>query len=233
MIVAKQKDIDWILDRLAAFRKVIVLGCGTCTTVCLAGGEREVEEICCSLQLALRERKEQMEFEGLTCKRVCDWEFVEPIAESLRGADAVLSLACGAGSNLLAEKLENTPVIPGVDTSFIGANAGVDTWDEMCAACGDCIIDQTFGICPVARCAKTLLNGPCGGSKDGKCEIRDDVDCAWAKIVQRAKALGCLEELERVIPPKDWSAARHGGQRSLKRSDLGLGGLWRQDLDEI
>jgi len=233
MIVLKQKEMDWILDRLAPFRKVAVVGCGTCATVCLAGGERQVEELCCALQLALRDKDAQVEFEGLSCKRLCDGEFVQPVLETLGGADAVLSLACGAGSNLLAEMLPRVPVIPGVDTVFLGANAAPDAWTEMCAACGDCIIDQTFGICPIARCAKTLLNGPCGGSKDGKCEIREDVDCAWAKIIERAAALGRLDELERIIPPKDWSAARHGGQRSLTRADLGIRRLCTEELDEI
>jgi hypothetical protein len=233
MIVLKQKPLDWILDRLGSFRKVTVLGCGTCSTVCFAGGEREVEELCCSLQLARQDSDVEIEFEGATCKRVCDWEFVEPMAESLRRADAILSLACGAGSNLLAEKLETVPIIHGVDTAILGANAGPDAWSEMCAACGDCIIDQTFGICPVARCAKSLLNGPCGGSNDGKCEVNPDTDCAWAKIVERAKALGRLDELERVIPPKDWSSARHGGQRSLKRADLGIRRLYTEELDEV
>lgn len=232
MIVLKQKDMDWILQRLAPYRKVVVVGCGTCATVCLAGGEREVEELCCALQLAGQERDTQAEFEGMTCKRLCDWEFVEPVEDSLRGADAIVSLACGAGSNLLADKLETVPVIPGVDTSFLGANAGPDAWSEMCAACGDCIIDQTFGICPVARCAKTLMNGPCGGTNDGKCEVREDADCAWAKIVERARAQGRLDELERVLPPRDWSSGRHGGQRSLKRSDLGIHRLISEELDE-
>ncbi len=232
MIVLKQKEIDWILKRLAPYRKVFVVGCGTCATVCLAGGEREVEEICCALQLAMQDTDAQVELEGDTCKRLCDWEFAEPIEEALRGADAVLSLACGAGSNLLADKLETVPVIPGVDTCFIGASTGPDTWTEMCAACGNCIIDQTYGICPIARCAKTLLNGPCGGTNDGKCEVGDDVDCAWAKIVQRAETLGEMESLEEITPPKDWSDARHGGQRSLKRSDLGIRRLTTEDLDE-
>ena len=233
MIVVKQKEIDWILDRLASFRKVVVLGCGSCATVCFGGGEREVEELCCALQLAPRDSDAEVEFEGLTCKRVCDWEFVEPLAETLNAADAVLSLACGAGTNLLAEKLGNVRIIPGVDTTFLGTNQGPDAWVEKCAACGDCILDLTFGICPIGGCAKTLLNGPCGGSKDGKCEVSDDVDCAWAKIVERATALGRLEDLERVIPPKDWSSARHGGQRSLSRADLGIQRLGRDDLDEI
>ncbi len=233
MIVLKPKPMEWIVEKVAPLRKVVVLGCGTCATVCFAGGEREVEEMCCLLQLALRDKKPEAEFEGLTCERVCDWEFVEPIQETLARADAILSLACGAGSNLLAERLEHVRIIPGVDTAFLGANMGPDGWSEMCAACGDCIIDQTFGICPVARCAKTLLNGPCGGSKDGKCEINDQVECAWAKIVERATALGRLDELERLIPPKNWSTARDGGQRSLKRADLGIRRLCTEDLDEI
>lgn len=233
MIVLKQKPIDWILDRLAPFRKVVVLGCDTCAAVCFAGGEREVEELCCSLQLALRDRDADVEFEGFTCKRVCDWEFVEPQVEALQNTDAILSLACGAGSNLLAEKLETVPVMPGVDTSFLGGNVAPDAWREMCAACGNCVLDLTFGICPVAGCAKTLLNGPCGGSNDGKCEVDPDVECAWAKIVKRAKALGHLEDLERVVPPKDWSTARHGGQRALKRSDLGIRQLATEDFDEV
>ena len=233
MIVLKQKEVDWILDRLAGCSKVAVLGCGECATVCFDGGEREVEELCCALQLALQQRDQTVEFFGLTCERVCDWEFVEPMVESLRGADAILSLACGAGTNLLADKLADMLILPGVDTNFLGANVSPEAWTEMCAACGDCVLDQTFGICPVARCAKTLMNGPCGGTENGKCEVNDEVDCAWAKIVERAKALGRLDELERVIPPKDWSAARDGGQRSLQRADLGIRRLCTEDLDEI
>lgn len=233
MIVVKQKEIDWILDRLEGARKVVVLGCGSCAAVCFGGGEREVEELCCALQLALQDREADLEFEGLTCKRACDWEFVEPMVEALRAADVILSLACGAGSNLLSDRLEGVIVVPGVDTVFLGTNAGPDNWDEHCAACGNCIIDQTFGLCPVARCAKTLLNGPCGGSSEGKCEVGEDRDCIWAKIVDRARTLGRLGDLERVAPPKDWSSGRHGGQRYLKRPDLGLRGLWTEELDEI
>jgi len=233
MIVCQQKPVAWIRERLGSARRVVVLGCGTCSTVCFAGGEREVEELCCSLQLARRDGEADVEFEGATCKRVCDWEFVEPLRATLEGADAIVSLACGAGSNLLADKLETVAVIPGVDTAFLGSNAGPESWTEMCAACGDCIIDQTFGFCPVARCAKTLLNGPCGGSSNGKCEVNPEVDCVWAKIVERARALGRLAELERIIPPKDWSAARHGGQRSVRREDLGLHRLFTEELDEV
>ena len=196
MTVMKQKPLKWIVERLSPYRKVVVLGCGTCATVCFAGGEREVEELCCALQLALSETGAEVQLEGATCKRVCDWEFVEPIVETLRNSDAVLSLACGAGTNLLADQLPATPVIPGVDTTSLAANAAPDRWHEMCAGCGDCILDLTFGVCPIARCAKSLLNGPCGGSKDGKCEVGNDVECAWARIVERATARGRLEDLD-------------------------------------
>jgi len=233
MIVVKQKELDWILERVRSFRQVIALGCGSCAAVCFGGGEREVEELCCSLQLALQESDAETEFEGLTSKRVCDWEFLEPIADALRSADVILSLACGAGSNLLAEKFEDVPVLPAVDTVFLGTNVAPDAWQEMCASCGQCVIDRTFGFCPVARCAKSLLNGPCGGSSNGKCEISDDVECIWAKIVERAKSFGRLDDLLEVVPPKDWSTDHDGGQRSLKRSDLGLHRLCSEDFDEI
>lgn len=233
MITAEQKDTDWILDRLEGARRVVVLGCGSCTTVCFAGGEREVEEMCCLLQLALQESDEEIEFEGLTAKRVCDWEFIEPIVETLESADAVLSLACGAGSNLLADHLETVPIVPGVDTLFLGANSGPESWNEMCAGCGDCIIDMTFGLCPVARCAKSLMNGPCGGCSDGSCEVDAEIDCVWYRIVERAEKLGRMEELERVIPPRDWSSGRHGGQRSLERPDLGISRICAEGLDEV
>ena len=232
MIVLKQKPLDWILERLAPYQKVAVVGCGTCATVCLAGGEREVEELCCALQLAANEQGREGEFSGLTVKRLCDWEFIEPELDTLNGAEVVLSLSCGAGTNLLADKLTDKPILPGVDTCFIGANEGVDAWSEMCAACGDCVLDQTFGICPIARCSKNLLNGPCGGSDGGNCEVNSEMECGWAKIVERAKALGRLDDLERVIPPKDWSSGRHGGRRSLKREDLALSHLVTEDLDE-
>ena len=223
MIVMKQKDMTWLLERAAKYRKVIVLGCGSCATVCLAGGEREVEELCCALQLALVEREGETELAGMSAKRVCDWEFLEPIQEELRSADAIFSLACGAGMNLLSEKLESVDIIPAVDTLFMGTNVAPDGWREWCAGCGECVIDRTFGICPVARCAKTILNGPCGGSNDGQCELSTaeaPVECAWALIIERMEKLGTLDRLQEIQAPKDWSTSGYGGPRRRVREDL-------------
>ena len=89
------------------------------------------------------------------------------------------------------------------------------TWLEMCAGCGDCILHLTGGICPVARCTKSLMNGPCGGTNDGKCEINPETECGWVLIVNRMKELGTLDKLSEINPPRDWSSSYHGGPRKV------------------
>jgi len=157
--------------------------------------------------------------------RQCEPEFVDPLVQRVREeqVDAVVSLACGVGVNLLAERLETVPVFPGLDTKFLGASVEPGVWLEMCAGCGNCILHLTGGICPVARCSKTILNGPCGGSQEGKCEISTDLDCAWVLIVERMKKLGTLGQLDEILPPRDWSTSRHGGPRRLVREEVAAG----------
>jgi len=220
MIVVRRKPLEDILTFVADCRQVLLLGCGTCSAVCFAGGERETEEVACLLPLLAEEKGLEIEVRAATCERVCDWEFVEPVMSTDDTPDAVVSFSCGSGVNLLAEHLDTIPVFPGTDTLFIGATMEHGVWNEMCLGCGDCILDRTFGICPVARCSKGILNGPCGGSKEGKCEIGNEIDCAWVKIVERAQALGRLDDLGRYIPPKDWSSSHAGGARRLVREDL-------------
>ena len=115
------------------------------------------------------------------------------------------------------------PVFPAVNTTFMGSTVEHGVWEERCAGCGECILHLTGGICPVARCAKSIMNGPCGGTQDGMCEIstpEHPVDCAWALIVERAKQLGTLEQLKEVLAEKDWSTGRDGGPRRRVREDL-------------
>jgi len=220
MIVLRRKPLEDILSFLAGYRKALLLGCGTCSAVCFAGGEKETEEVACLLPLMARQKQMDLEIRAATCERVCDWEFVEPVLAEDDKPDAIVSLACGAGTNLLADRLDDIGILPGADTLFIGATVEHGVWTEMCSGCGDCVLDRTFGICPVARCSKSMMNGPCGGSNNGKCEINPDTDCAWAKIVERAEALGRLEELAEYVPPKDWAPSRHGGPRTHTREDL-------------
>jgi len=176
-----------------------------------------------ALRLKAKVEGKQIEFIENTIRRQCDQEFVAPILEGLDGVDAILSIACGVGVNFLADQGPNIPVFPALDTTFMGATVEHGEWAERCAGCGQCILHLTGGICPVARCAKSILNGPCGGAQDGMCEIStpdNPVPCAWCLIVDRAKKLGTLDQLMEVLAPKDWSTARDGGPRRMVREDL-------------
>jgi len=225
MIVANEKPLAEVFGYIKNYRRVLILGCGECVTVCHVGGEKEVAILAQALRLkALNEAKE-IEFLENTVRRQCENEFVDPILAKLDGIDAILSLACGVGVNHIADRHGTIPVFPGVNTVFFGTCEEHGVWAERCAGCGTCILHLTGGICPVARCAKSILNGPCGGTKDGKCEIstpEHPVDCAWYLIVERMKRLGTLDHLSEIIPPKDWSSARDGGPRRRVREDLRL-----------
>lgn len=222
MIVAQQKPLEQILAMIQPFDKVLVAGCATCVTVCSTGGEKEVGILTSALRLACAARGWNKEFTEVTLTRQCDPEFIEPIKETASGHGCVVSLACGVGISFMAEQLPPMPVFPGVDTTFIGANPELGVWEERCALCGDCILDRTGGLCPVARCAKTILNGPCGGSNKGKCEVDPDTPCIWALIIERMEKLGTLDRLADIQPPKNWSTSRDGGPRKMVREDLQL-----------
>jgi ferredoxin len=222
MIVGERKPFAQIKGFLEDYGKVLLAGCGSCATVCLAGGETEVMTLASGLRIAfVREDKEKEILEDCVTRQ-CEPEFLAPLAERVHreGVEAVLSLACGVGVNLLAEKLEDIPVFPGLNTMFLGATAEAGVWVEMCAGCGDCILHLTGGICPIARCSKSMLNGPCGGSKNGKCELGPDTDCGWALIIDRMRRLGTLHQLNAVMPPRDWSTGHFGGPRRVVHEEL-------------
>lgn len=204
MIVAELKPFVEIKDALASYKRVLLVGCGTCTTVCLTGGERQVELLATALRLARQADGDVLETEETTIQRQCEPEFVESLDAS--GVEAILSFGCGAGVQLLADALAPTPVFPALNTKFIGVAESHGHWVERCAACGDCVLDETGGICPVARCAKGILNGPCGGTNDGRCEV-GDAPCAWALIYERLAAQGRLDKFRTIASPKDYAAA--------------------------
>lgn len=220
MIIGQQKTISEIKEMLLLYKKILVLGCGTCVTVCFAGGEKEVGILSSALRIVNSSEKKDIEILEQTVERQCDKEFLEKI--NLDGVEAILSLACGAGVQTLAETFENLPVFPGLNTTFTGRTLEQGVWSERCLMCGNCILHLTGGVCPIARCSKNLLNGPCGGSSDGKCEVDKNIDCAWQLIYNRLEKLGKLETLEEIIPIKDWSTSRDGGPRKIIRDDLRL-----------
>jgi len=222
MIVAERKSLSEMRSFVDACQRILIVGCGTCTTVCLAGGEAEVKVVASGLRISFLKDEKEVEILEDCVTRQCEPEFVETIRQRVAdvAVEAVISLGCGVGVNCLAGKLETVPVFPGVDTKFFGATVEPGVWLEMCAGCGNCILHLTGGVCPIARCSKSILNGPCGGSQNGKCEISEEVDCGWALIVERMKALGTLDRLGEIIPPRDWSTSRHGGPRRLVREDV-------------
>src|SRR5512136_327353 len=222
MIVAEQKPLAEIKSLVADAKKVLVVGCGTCVTVCFAGGAREAAIVSSSLRMASALDGQSKQVTDATVQRQCEWEYLDQIAEQVKSADLVLSLGCGIGVQAIAEHFPSTWVVPGLNTSFLGLPTEQGVWAERCAACGDCILGLTGGICPIARCSKSLLNGPCGGSSKGKCEVNDQIDCAWQLIYDRLAGQGRLDLLMEVRPPKNWKTSRDGGPRKIVREDLRL-----------
>ncbi len=220
MIIAQRKPFDEIKEMVSNHKRVLVVGCGTCTTICMAGGEKEVNILSLSLKMAMRLEGREIEFQEATIIRQCEWEFVDELADKTKNVDAILSLGCGIGVSLLSERFPQIIAYPALNTSFLGFPERQGVWVERCGCCGNCVLHLTAGVCPVVRCSKGLFNGPCGGSNQGKCEISKDIDCAWQIIYDRLKGLNKLEILEEIIPHKDWSSERSGGVRKMVREDV-------------
>jgi len=220
MIVAERKPMDEILDLLAPYHKVLVLGCGSCVTVCLTGGEKQAEEIATLLNLTARQRKLDLHADFDCITRQCDAEFIENLSKDPADYDAVLSIACGVGVGYMSERFPDVPFLPGLNTTFYGANTAPGTWKEYCHGCGDCVLGWTGGICPIARCSKSLINGACGGTDKGKCEVDKDMDCAWYLIYKRLEELGRLDALKVIRPARDWSKDRGKGVRRLTHEEM-------------
>jgi ferredoxin len=220
VIVGKPKPVEEIAALISGCRKVLVLGCGTCVTVCLTGGEREARRLARDLSNPGLYPKDCPGFEVDVIERQCERDMVKTFIKVPPGCDAVLSLACGAGVQTVSSIFADMPVFPALNTTFLGSLDETGVWREKCYGCGDCVLAYTGGICPVARCAKRLFNGPCGGSREGKCEINKEVECAWDLIIARLANLDRLDLYEKILPPKDWSQDRGGGPRIQRYADV-------------
>ncbi len=220
MIVADKKPIEEIIEEIKDNHNILILGCNECVTVCEAGGKKEVGVLASALRMYFINNGKEVKIDENTLERQCDHEYLEEIRDSVDKYDAVVSLACGVGVQFMAEKYHATPIYPGVNTCFLGATEERGLWTERCQACGQCILARTGGICPVSRCAKRILNGPCGGSTSGHCEINKEVVCAWQLIIERLTNLDRLDDYEKLAPVKDWSTDRAGGPRKVVREDV-------------
>ena len=216
MIIAEQKPIEEIQGFLAEHKRALLLGCGGCVTVCLAGGEREVATLGSVLRLS-----SDCQIDENTIERQCDAEFFDAVKEQMQNCDAILSMACGVGVQMAARIFADKPVYPALNTTFMGTNEEAGNWQENCLACGDCKLGIFGGVCPVTRCSKSLSNGPCGGSADGTCEVDpENIECGWQLIYDRLKAIGKLDVLDQNTIARDWSKTHSGGPRKISREDI-------------
>jgi ferredoxin len=219
VITGEQKPIAEIIEKVSGYSHLLILGCGTCVKTCFAGGEDEVAILASALRLALKKDGKRIKIEEATIERQCEDAFIKEAAPKIAGCQAVLSLACGAGVQMVASRFPGATVLPGVNTTFIGILEKAGLFTEKCVGCGNCVVDRFMGICPVSRCAKRLFNGPCGGSSQGKCEVNRETDCAWQLIIDQAKSQGRVDQLKAYYPPRDWRTSYAGGPRKLVRED--------------
>ena len=220
MIVGERKPIKKILEMIEGYERILIVGCGTCVAVCFAGGEKQVKILASALKISRNIQGKRIAIEEMTVERQCEKEFVDELKNLIPSSDIIISLACGIGAQTLTELFPEKITLPGLNTTFIGAPVVHGIWEERCRSCGDCSLDLSGGICPVSRCSKSLLNGPCGGSKNGKCEVNSEIDCAWQLIYNRLKKIGKINLMTEIIPPKKRSLIDNGIPRKIIREDL-------------
>ncbi|RJR18197.1 MAG: hypothetical protein C4582_11900 [Desulfobacteraceae bacterium] len=219
MITAEQKPIEEIRHMIMPYKKILLLGCGSCVAECAAGGEKETAMLASALRMAAKMNREDTLIQEKNLDRQCVRDFIVQLDGIIHLYDAVLSLGCGAGVQAVAEIFPEVPVIPALNTEFLGQTKDQGLWLENCLGCGDCVLYYFGGVCPLARCSKQLMNGPCGGSRDGRCEVDPETPCAWQLIIENLTRTGGLERLESVFPPKDWSRKQGRGPRKIVRED--------------
>ncbi len=219
MIVAERKSIEEIRRMVARYSRILVVGCDSCVAECAAGGKRETALMAAALRLSYKKDNLEPVITEACLDRQCVNEFIGLIADQVPGHDVVLSLGCGAGVQALARIYRQTPILPALDTLFIGETEMRGIWRENCLGCGQCKLGNFGAVCPVTRCSKKLMNGPCGGSIDGRCEVDNSIPCGWDMIIKRLTALNELDRLNEYTPPVDWSTSHAGGPRSVIRED--------------
>ncbi|MBN1405264.1 MAG: methylenetetrahydrofolate reductase C-terminal domain-containing protein [Candidatus Omnitrophica bacterium] len=216
MIITKQKDKKTILDYLKNDKNIFITGCAQCATVCKTGGADQVEEIKTLLE------KHGKVVTGTVvidppCHLVKSKKMYQQNKNEIQKSDAILALACGDGIQSIMEGAKGKKIHPGLDTLFLGEVLSGGAFEQKCLLCAECVLDETGGFCPITLCPKGLLNGPCGGAKNKKCEVDKTIDCVWIKIYERLKDLGQLQEIKRIKPPRDNSKRINPRKHTLEK----------------
>jgi ferredoxin len=222
MITAERKPMDEIREMIAPYKKILIVGCGTCVAECASGGEKEVGLLASAIRIEAKNKNRNIEVKEMTLDRQCVYEFIDQLTGVIENYDVVLSLGCGAGVQAVAEIYPKAKILPALNTTFIGETKEPGKWTENCRACGDCKLAYFAAVCPVTRCSKSLFNGPCGGSKDGNCEVDPDLPCAWHLIITKLEESGELSKLEKIYEPVDWSKQLGRGPKKITREDQNI-----------
>ena len=212
MIITQKKPAEELLSMLEGVHKVALVGCANCAAACQTGGEKDVLEMKAFL--------EAQGFEVVATvvpDECCHKMLVKKDTKVLRdcGAEAVVGMACGDGVQTVADNIL-LPVYPANNTLFLGQVERVGIFHEYCRMCGDCVLGSTGGICPITKCAKSLVNGPCGGQKNGKCEVNPENDCAWIQIYNRLVATGQEHKLTQTRRDKGHAATAYPRHINLR-----------------
>ena len=207
MIISQRKPSEEILEMLSDAKNIVLVGCSECATVCKTGGEEEMAD----MKAFLEENGKTVLgtiYPQTSCNKLLVKKDLKGAKEAVSQADAILSMSCGDGVQTVASNT-NLPVYPANDTMFLGEVERVGIFNEACRFCGQCVLGNTGAICPITKCAKSLVNGPCGGAKNGKCEVNPENDCAWILIYNKLKELGQLDKLEKMYDSKGYGSVAY------------------------
>lgn len=205
MTITEKKNIEEILQKIEKLNNFFIIGCGECATTCNTGGEKEVAEM-----IDFLKSKGKSVAGGGVCETTCDMRllkrFIRKNKDDFEKADSIMMLSCGAGAQAF-RKLSDKEMISGTNTLFLGTTERIGTYNEFCMQCGNCTIANTFGFCTKTRCAKGLVNGPCGNATDGKCEQGSDKPCVWVQIFEYLKENNKEKEFLNINISNDYSKA--------------------------
>lgn len=218
MIITKKRDFNDLFENLKDYNSFFLIGCSECATLCGTGGEPELAEL---KQVLEKEGKAVTGvFRAKTGCQVLGTKLeLKPFKEVLEKTDVVIVMSCGAGTQAAVEIFPDKPVYQSNDSLFLGNMTRYQMFDERCSLCGECILDETGGICPVTACPKGLLNGPCGGTNDGNCEVSPDIKCCWVRIYDRLSRINRLEDMKKTREAKDWSKGQKPRNLSVRTKE--------------
>jgi ferredoxin len=215
MIITKQKSFTELLAALEGCSRVFLIGCAKCATVCKSGGEEEIWQMQEQLTASGKEVTGSIVIDEV-CHMLRTGRDLRGRKEMVGEADALLVLACGAGVQSVSSASEKRTVA-GLDTLFLGNIRRFGQFEQKCSLCGECILNETAGICPVTVCPKGLLNGPCGGMQEGRCETDRETECAWNQIYQRLQTQGTVANLRKPVARKDFSRMLKPGKLKVEK----------------